>query len=86
VPPEDVPVTTWLGRELAEERLRQCVAGDQLPGGVEDRNRKVRQPVEHALDPGPEVARDPVGARRWMSREPEEVIALIVGEPERPGE
>jgi hypothetical protein len=86
VPPEDVPVTTRLGRELAEQRIGQAVAGDQLPGGVEDRDRKIGQPVEHALDAGREVAGDPVGARRRMSCEPEEVIALVVLEPESPRE
>ena len=80
--PVDVPRPPRPDRP-PEERLGHRVAREHLPDVADDLRRGVNQPVEHEQEPGTHVRGwcHPVPGR--VPGEPVQVVALVVGQPQR---
>ena len=73
-------------REVARERGGQRIRGHDPARHVDDHRGNVRQPVEQALQARGEVAVDGAPTRLGLTPEPEQMSALVIRQPQRPGQ
>lgn len=73
-------------RGVTHQRVIRPVRGEQRPGGVVDRDRRVGQPVEKALDALGDAGRYDVRPGRYVSREFVEQHALGIGDAQPAGD
>jgi hypothetical protein len=84
VPPDVVALPSGL-HSRAEQRLGHRVAGEHLPVVGHDLRGRVVQPVEDQQQPGAHVLAGREPGRRLLPGQPEEVVALVLGQPQRTG-
>ena len=82
--PGHVPLPGGPRREVAEQRGRQVVPGEHVALGVEQDGRQVADAVEQAQRAGPGRRHDVARRGRRRAADVEQVVALVVGQPERP--
>ena len=86
VAPHGVAIVAPQRRGLAHQRVVRGVRHQEVPRGVVDRDGDAGPPVEEALEARRDPGRDDSRARRGQACEPEEQVALGVGQAQSTGE